>query len=53
MPGQRKELTYEGQNIYVWIDVHLKSRTVSIQTETLHHKTCTQPANVSVLVNKN
>ncbi|KAA6304855.1 hypothetical protein EZS27_043494, partial [termite gut metagenome] len=31
--------------------VHLKSWTVSIQTETLHPKTFTQPANVSVLVN--
>ncbi|KAA6315390.1 hypothetical protein EZS27_034143, partial [termite gut metagenome] len=51
MPEQRKELTYEGQNIYVGIDVHLKSWTVSIQTETLHHKTFTQPADVSVLVN--
>ncbi|KAA6352481.1 hypothetical protein EZS27_000183 [termite gut metagenome] len=50
MPEQRKELTYEGQNIYVGIDVHLKSWTVSIQTETLHHKTFTQPANVSILV---
>ncbi|KAA6310010.1 hypothetical protein EZS27_038609, partial [termite gut metagenome] len=39
------------QNIYVGIDVHLKSWTVSIQTETLHHKTFTQPADVSVLVN--
>jgi hypothetical protein len=30
---QRKELNFEGQNIYVGIDVHLKSWTVTILTE--------------------
>jgi hypothetical protein len=51
MLEQRKGLNYEGQNIYARIDVHLKSRTVSIQTETPHHKTFTQFTNVSALVN--
>ncbi len=32
---QRKELNFEGQNIYIGIDVHLKSWTVTILTETM------------------
>ena len=31
---QRKELNFEGQNIYIGIDVHLKTWHVSILTET-------------------
>ena len=43
MQTQRKELNFEGQNIFVGIDVHLRSWNVSIFTENLHHKTFNQP----------
>jgi transposase len=43
MQTQRKELNFEGQNIFVGIDVHLKSWNVSIFTEDVHHKTFSQP----------
>lgn len=46
---QRKELSFEGQNIFIGIDVHLKSWTVSIFTEKLFHKTFTQPPKVESL----
>jgi len=49
MQTQRKELNFEGQNIFVGIDVHLKSWNVSIFTEGLHHKTFNQPAKAEVL----
>ena len=49
MLTQRKELNFEGQNIYVGIDVHLKSWTVTILTETQPHKTFTQPPKAEVL----
>lgn len=51
MLTQRKELNFEGQNIYIGIDVHLKSWTVSIFTETIQHKRFTQPPSVETLVN--
>ena len=51
MQTQRTELNFEGQNFYVGIDVHLKSWTVSILTETLPLKTFTQPANAETLYN--
>src|ERR1035437_3593529 len=51
MQTQRKELNFEGQNIFVGIDVHLKSWNVSIFTEGLHHKTFNQPAKAEVLSN--
>lgn len=47
---QSNKLNFEGQNIYVGIDVHLKSWTVSILTESLHHKTFSQPSDVCSLV---
>ncbi len=47
---QSNELNFEGQNIYVGIDVHLKSWTVTILTERLHHKTFSQASNVDALV---
>ncbi len=47
---QRNELNFSGQKIYVGIDVHLKSWSVTILTEHLHHKTFTQPSSVSALV---
>jgi len=43
MQTQRKELNFEGQSVFVGIDVHLKSWNVSIFTEDLHHKTFNQP----------
>jgi transposase len=49
MLTQRKELNFEGQNIYVGIDVHLKSWTVSILTETIFHKRFTLPPEAEIL----
>ena len=49
MQTQRKELNFEGQNIFVGIDVHLKSWNVSIFTDDLHHKTFSQPAKAELL----
>jgi transposase len=51
MQTQRTELIFEGQNLFVGIDVHLKSWTVSILTEKLFHKTFTQPASAETLFN--
>jgi transposase len=51
MQTQRKELNFEGQNIFVGIDVHLKSWNVSIFTEDLYHKTFSQPPNANSLSN--
>lgn len=47
---QRNKLNFSGQNIYVGIDVHLMSWSITILTEHLHHKTFTQPSSISVLV---
>lgn len=44
MQRQINELNFTGQNIYVGIDVHLKSWNVTILTESLHHKTFNQPS---------
>ncbi|MDR1356753.1 MAG: IS110 family transposase [Tannerellaceae bacterium] len=43
MQEQREELNFKGENIYVGIDVHLKSWSVTILTEHTHHKTFNQP----------
>ena len=51
MQVQRNELNFEGQNIYVGMDVHLKSWTVCIMTEHLEHKKFTQPPEAEVLYN--
>jgi len=51
MLTQRTELDFNGQNIFVGIDVHLKSWTVTILTEELTHKTFTQPACADTLNN--
>jgi transposase len=51
MQTQSTELNFEGQNLFVGIDVHLKSWTVSIITDRLTHKTFTQPASAEVLSN--
>jgi transposase len=42
MQVQSKELNFKGGNIYVGIDVHLKSWSVTILTEHSHHKTFNQ-----------
>lgn len=49
MQTQRSNLNFEGQNVYVGIDVHLKSWTVTLLSEKLLHKTFTQPSNEKVL----
>jgi len=49
MQTQRKELNFEGQSVFVGLDVHLKSWTVSIFTEKLHHKTFSQPPKADIL----
>ena len=46
----KKRINFFGQNIYVGIDVHLKSRNVTILTEHLYHKTFTQSSSPSALV---
>jgi transposase len=51
MQTQSTGLDFKGQNIFVGIDVHLKSWTVTILTETLNHKTFTQPACAETLYN--
>jgi transposase len=49
MQTEREGLNFEGQNIYVGLDVHLKSWTVCIMTETLEHKKYTQCPDTKVL----
>jgi transposase len=49
MQTQRKELNFEGQNIFVGIDVHLKGWNVSIYTEDLYHKSFNQLPNAESL----
>ena len=51
MQRQSNELNFEGQNIYIGMDVHLKSWTVCIMTEHLEHKRFTQPPEAKVLYN--
>ena len=51
MQTQRNELNFEGQNIYVGLDVHLKSWTACIMTEHFEHKKFTQPPEAKVLYN--
>ena len=51
MQVQKYELNYSGHNIYVGIDVHLKSWTVTIRTEHFEHKRFTQPPDAQVLYN--
>ena len=40
------KLNFSGQHIYVGMDVHKKSWSVSIQSEQFEHKTFTQPPEV-------
>jgi hypothetical protein len=51
MQTQSSKLDFNGQNIFVGIDVHLKSWAVTILTEKMAHKTFTQPANAETLKN--
>lgn len=51
MLTQNSVLDFKGQNIFVGIDVHLKSWTVTILNEELMHKTFTQPACAETLCN--
>jgi transposase len=51
MQAQNYELNFKGHNIYVGMDVHLKSWTVTIRTEYLEHKRFTQPPDAKVLYN--
>ncbi len=44
-------LDFTGQPIYIGLDVHKKSWSVSIQTALCEHKTFTQPPEVDLLVN--
>jgi len=51
MQTQKTGLDFKGQNIFVGIDVHLKSWAVTILTDNLVHKTFTQPACADTLSN--
>ena len=51
MQTQKTGLDFKGQNIFVGIDVHLKSWAVTILTDNLVHKTYTQPAGADMLSN--
>jgi len=46
---QRNEITFKGQNIYIGIDVHLKSWSVTILSETSVLKKMSQDANPDAL----
>ena len=45
------KLDFKGQQIYVGMDIHKKSWSISILTDNFEHKTFTQPPEVEVLVN--
>jgi transposase len=45
------KLDFKGQQIYVGMDIHKKSWSISIFTEEFEHKTFTQPPEVGILVN--
>jgi transposase len=49
MQTQSNKIDFNGQNIYVGFDVHLKSWTVTIMTDKLTHKTFSQPPSPEVL----
>jgi len=46
---QRKEINFEGQNVYVGIDVHLKKWDVTIMTESGHKRNYCQPPSAQAL----
>lgn len=45
------KLDFTGQQVYVGMDIHKKSWSISIYTDLLEHKTFSQPPEVGVLVN--
>jgi transposase len=45
------KLDFTGQQVYVGMDVHKKSWSISIYTDQFEHKTFSQPPEVAVLVN--
>ena len=45
------KLDFTGQQVYVGMDVHKKSWSISIYTDQFEHKTFSQPPEVGVLVN--
>lgn len=49
MQTQSKSINFGGQNIYVGLDVHLKSWQVTILTENMSHKTMVMPPKPDVL----
>ena len=49
MQTQSKALNFSGQNIYVGIDVHKASWSVTIMSEHLEHKTFSQSPDVDIL----
>ena len=49
METQNNKLDFNGQNVYAGFDVHLKSWSVTIMTEKLHHKTFSQPPRPELL----
>src|SRR4030042_1343959 len=51
MQKQNNTLNFEGQNIYVGFDVHLKSWQVTILTKNMSHKTFVMPPKPEVLSN--
>ena len=51
MQTQRKELNFDGQNIFVGIDVHIKSWNVTLLSDHIHLKTFNQPAKAETLSN--
>jgi len=51
MQEQIKTLNFEGQNIFIGFDVHLKNWQVTILTENMSHKTFVMPAKPEILKN--
>ncbi len=51
MQEQSKELNFEGQNIFIGLDVHLKSWNVTILTTNAFFKTFTMPPKAEKLYN--
>ncbi len=49
MKSKSKELSFDGQKVYVGIDVHLKNWRVTILLEHISHKTFSQDPNPEVL----
>lgn len=49
MQTQSKSINFEGHNIYVGFDAHLKSWQVTILTENMNHKTFVMPPKPDVL----